>query len=330
MLVRSNRSQSPQKDELAYWLALNERALSFKLEPFENALQDLPSLDEFWSLRDAELSSYGFDGRMIEALSKIKKTFDLKEYKRQVDSLLSKRVTILTFIDSSYPRRLREMKSKLPPPLLLFAKGDYINFNSCVAVVGSRDCSFHGRSLARRLAKKLADKGYTVVSGLARGVDEEAHCGALESRKGRTIAILPWLDPIYPEEHTQLVQDIERRGARLAEMYAKPFGPLTPSKFVERNRITSGISKFVIAIETDTDGGTIRQAELALDQQKPIFALRPKDNERAKRGFDKLLHDFGAIEFADERDLMKKIQENELQPDSILEEYDQPPQLKLS
>ena len=330
MLVRRRELHDTPKEELAFWLAVNEKGLSFRPEPFVRALEELTSMEALWSSSISELATYGFDSRMVETFSKVKKSFDPKEYQKQVDTLLKKGVSILTYNDSFYPRRLRNMQSKLPPPLLLFARGDYVNFNNCVAVVGSRDCSFHGRSTARRLAKKLADKGYTIVSGLARGVDEEAHCGTLESRRGRTIAVLPWLDPIYPDEHSQLVHDIEKRGARVSEMYVKPFGALTPSKFVERNRITSGVSKFVIAIETDVDGGTIRQAELALDQKRPIFALRPKDNERAMRGFDKLLRDFDAIEFADEKDLLGKLKENDLEPDPTLEEYDQPSQLKLT
>ena len=330
MLIKDASAGALALDDVPFWLALNERAYSFPVETIAKALGYLPTMSDLWSAPEGILLDVGFDKKTINALEKVKANFDLKEYQRLANNLVSNQINVIKFTDKSYPRSLLNIQGSLGPPLLIFAKGQYLNFNNCVAIVGTRNCSFHGRTTARRLARKLADKGYTIVSGLARGVDEEAHCGALESKHGRTIAVLPWLDPVYPEEHSELVKDIERRGARLSENYTKSFGPLTPGKFVERNRITSGISKFVIAIETDIEGGTIRQAELATGQHRPIFALRPKDSERARRGYEKLIKEFDAIEFSEEKDLLQKIKENKLEPERALEDYGSAPQLKLS
>ena len=330
MMVRDSSLGITSGDEMAFWLALNERSSSFSAEVIAKALDHFKSMAGLWTANQDELKAIGFDNRSLNALTKVKSDFDSKEHTRIAKNLALSGVFVIRYVDKMYPRRLIGIDDRTGPPLLLFAKGRYLNFNNCVAIVGSRNCSFHGRSNARKIARRLADKGFTIVSGLARGTDAEAHCGALESRHGRTLAILAWLDPIYPEEHSELVRDIELRGARISENYTKTFGPLTPSKFVDRNRITSGISKFVIAIETDEEGGTIRQAELARAQGRPIFALRPKDNPRANRGFARLITQFNAVEFADDKDLLLKLKENKLEPDKFLEEYDLPPQLKLS
>ncbi|MDG6904612.1 MAG: DNA-protecting protein DprA [Nitrososphaerota archaeon] len=330
MPIKDISSEISTLDDIPFWLALNERSYSFPTETIDRALGHLKTISNLWGASEDNLINVGFDKKTIVALNKVKANFQLKEYQRVATNLMRNDINVIKFTDKAYPRTLLSIQGILGPPLLIFAKGQYLNFNNCVAIVGTRNCSFYGRTIARKLSKKLADKGYTIVSGLARGVDEEAHCGALESKYGRTLAVLPWLDPIYPEEHSELMKDIEQRGARLSENYAKSFGPLTPGKFVERNRITSGISKFVIAIETDVEGGTIRQAELATAQNRPIFALRPKDNERARRGHNVLITKFGAIEFSEEKDLLQKIRENKLEPERALEEYGSAPQLKLS
>jgi DNA processing protein len=142
--------------------------------------------------------------------------------------------------------------------------------------------------MALRIARTLATKGYVIVSGLARGTDEWAHFGALKANGGRTVAVLPWMDPIYPPEHAELLSEIERRGAVVSEHPTQVFWKSARGKFVERNRITSGLSKCVIAVESDEAGGTVHQVELALAQGKKVFAVVPK-SQRAKRGFELFL-----------------------------------------
>jgi DNA processing protein len=157
--------------------------------------------------------------------------------------------------------------------------------------------------MARKIAKSLAENGFTVVSGLARGIDEWAHCGALEVSRGKTIAVLAWIDPIYPDEHRELASDLQKRGAILSENFRQPLDRSTPARFVQRNRITSGISKCVIAIESDEEGGTVHQVRIALSQKRKVLALQPKGNERAKRGF-KVFTDLGATAVRSTNDIL--------------------------
>ncbi len=134
-----------------------------------------------------------------------------------------------------------------------------------------------------------ACKKLGIVSGLARGTDEWAHVGAMKAKSGKTVAVLPWLDPVYPPEHAELLSDIEQRGASLSEHYTQRYWKSAKGKFIERNRITSGLSLCVLAIESDQEGGTVHQVDLALAQGKKVFALLPKKTPRAKRGFDLFL-----------------------------------------
>jgi DNA processing protein len=111
------------------------------------------------------------------------------------------------------------------------------------------------------------------------------------------------MDPIYPEEHFELAQDLQKRGAIVGENFRPPFNKSTPAKFVQRNRITSGVARCVIAIESDEEGGTVHQVRIALSQKRRVLALQPKGNERAKRGF-KLFVEMGAIPVKSVKDIL--------------------------
>jgi DNA processing protein len=172
-----------------------------------------------------------------------------------------------------------------------------MNFDNCVGIVGTRNCSHYGHMMARKLGRSVARLGYTVASGLARGVDTEAQCGALEVPGGKTISVLAWMNYIYPAENTELSKDISTRGALLSERYLpglKFNRTRAPGTFVERNRIISGISRCIIAVETGTEGGTIHQVKIAIAQGRKVFTVKPKrTHPKVLEGF-KLLIDLGA------------------------------------
>src|SRR5207245_406391 len=145
---------------------------------------------------------------------------------------------VLTLEDDSYPALLRA--SSDPPPILYLRGRLAAEDVRAIAVVGSRRATPHGIDVARRLASGLAAAGFTVVSGLARGIDAAAHRGALEAG-GRTLALLgSGLDRIYPVEHLKLAGEIAGRGAVLTEF---PFGtPPLRVHFPERNRVLAWVS----------------------------------------------------------------------------------------
>ena len=146
------------------------------------------------------------------------------------------------------------------------------------------------------LPRTIAKAGYVIYSGLARGIDTEAHCGALEAKNGKTVAVLPWLseENFYPEENIPLALDIARNGAVLSEYYdpprSYPCAPNARAAFVIRNRITSGLARCIILVESGSTGGTYRQATIARDQGRKMFAVKPKsDNKVALEGFKQFM-----------------------------------------
>jgi len=278
-------------DENAYWLALQGKDWLIPTRKVVQVFNEYGSLAPFWKAPYSFFNRLEIDDRVIRKLSGYMDRTQLHDFASMLRSVESRQVKLIRYIDKEYPETLKTLDN---PPLILFHKGSLSNFDNCVAIAGTRDPSLFGRVMARRIAKSIASRGHTIVSGLARGIDEWAHFGALEVPKGKTIAVLAWMDPIYPPEHVELAGDIQKRGAILSEGFKQPFDKSAPARFVQRNRITSGVSRCVIAIESDAEGGTVHQMKIALSQKRKVFALQPRGNEQAKRGF-KVFMDMGAI-----------------------------------
>lgn len=176
---------------------------------------------------------------------------------------------VLTWNDDAYPELLRQIHD---PPPFLYVRGDLsADDDLAVAVVGSRSPSAYGRVMARRLGEDLARLGATVVSGLARGIDAEAHRGAMRCG-GRTIAVLgSGVDVIYPGEHRVLAQEIAESGALISE-FAPGAGP-DAENFPARNRIISGLALGVLVVEAAEKSGSLITARLAAEQGREVFAV---------------------------------------------------------
>ena len=167
-------------------------------------------------------------------------------------------VRIVPFIDPCYPARLRAIAD---PPPLLYVKGDLSAADEkAVAIVGSRSASDYGRKVARNICRGLASLGFTVVSGMARGIDGMAHETALDGG-GRTIAVLgSGVDRIYPPEHEGLSERIARQGAVISEL---PLGARPVAfNFPARNRLISGLSLGVVVVEATEKSGSLITAAL--------------------------------------------------------------------
>lgn len=210
-------------------------------------------------------------------------------------------VSIITCRDPAYPERLRRIYD---PPPLLYIKGRLDAAEIPVAVVGSRNASPYGRYVTERLCRELAQRGVTVVSGLARGIDTCAHRGALAGR-GRTIAVMGCgIDVVYPPENRKLHGEIASSGAVVTEF---PFGtePDRPH-FPARNRIISGLSLGVLIVEAGEKSGSLITARCALDQNREVFAVPGSIDLPGSRGVNRLLRQ-GAKLVENVEDILEEI-----------------------
>ena len=171
-----------------------------------------------------------------------------------------------------------------------------------VAIVGARKCTAYGAEIAYRAAYELAQRGVVIISGLAVGIDGEAHKGALAAR-GTTVAVLGTaIDQIYPMRHQRLAEQILAKGAIISE-YA-PGTPMYPARFLERNRLIAGLAQAVLVVEANERSGSLNTATHALEQGKDLFAVPGDINRPMSRGCNRLLQQ-GAYPYTGVEDILQ-------------------------
>ena len=192
---------------------------------------------------------------------------------------------LVRWSDADYPVNLRHLAD---PPPYFFLRGSLPSDPRAVAVVGARMASEAGRRMAQRLGFELAGKGFTVVSGLARGVDSEAHQGALEAG-GRTVAVMGCgIDVIYPPENRKLAEAIVAGGGSLISEL--PVGtPPVAENFPVRNRLISGLCLGVVIVEAAEKSGSLITARMALEQDRQVFAVPGSPLTGKARGSNRLI-----------------------------------------
>ncbi|MBI3828339.1 MAG: DNA-protecting protein DprA [Planctomycetes bacterium] len=196
-------------------------------------------------------------------------------------------VRLVCLGDPAYPKPL--LNTYDPPPVL-YVQGEIQETDGlAVAIVGTRKCSAYGRAQAEKLASGLALAGFTVVSGLARGIDSSAHAGAMAQDGGRTLAVLgTGLDNIYPPENKKLFEQIVAgHGAVLSEL---PFNsPPSKEHFPRRNRVIAGLSLGVVVVEGDETSGALITARFAVDMDREVFAVPGSVENPNARGPHRLI-----------------------------------------
>lgn len=190
--------------------------------------------------------------------------------------------------DQAYPALLSQLAP--PPPTLTMLGNALLAQQRCVSMVGARQASAAGRKLARDIARDLSDAGFVIVSGLARGIDGEAHAAAVD---GGTIAVLGGgIDHIYPPQHERLYHKISETGLLISE---SAFGyRATARDFPRRNRIITGVAEAVILIEAAERSGSLISARTALEQNRDVMAIPGSPLDPRYAGTNRLLRD-GAI-----------------------------------
>jgi DNA processing protein len=271
------------KMDLYWWLALS-RVSGIGPMTYSKLLQRFGAPGEVFKASYAELLNVEMVGR--QTAQAVKAFRDDGWVERELDRVGRLRIRIVTIQDKGqYPPPL--MKIPDPPPYL-YVKGALRSEDHwAVAVVGSRSASTYGLKVTNRLARELVREGVTVVSGMARGVDSEAHLGALAGG-GRTIAVLgSGLNVIYPPENRELYERIAERGAVVSEypLDAEP----DAIHFPARNRIISGMSMGVVIVEAAPKSGSLITAHLALEQGREVFAVPGSVDSVRSRGAHQLI-----------------------------------------
>jgi DNA processing protein len=264
------------------WLAL-ARVKGLGCTGFKKLAENLEDPGQVFSASERELSRIPELNR--QAIEGILAFSEWEEVRREWSRACAAGVKLLAYRDRNYPPRLRVIPD---PPPVLYVKGDFEERDErAVAVVGSRSASDYGLRMTRNLCRGLASLGITVVSGMARGIDGEAHEAALEM-KGRTAAVLgSGVDVAYPWEHKALHERIGRAGAVLSEL---PMGtPPFSYNFPSRNRLISGLSLGVVVVEATERSGSLITARLALEQGREVFAVPGEAGASRSRGTHRLI-----------------------------------------
>lgn len=194
-------------------------------------------------------------------------------------------IRIITPLDVEYPEALKAIHD---PPLALYVRGSFVPADDhSLGIVGSRKATHYGLNVADRMAYQLAQTGFTIVSGLARGIDTAAHQGALKA-KGRTIAVLgAAIDQLYPPENAELADAIAQSGAVISEY---PLGRQADRQtFPYRNRIISGLSQGVLVVEAGFKSGSLHTADAALEQGRSVFAIPGRIDHPSAKGTNCLI-----------------------------------------
>jgi len=224
---------------------------------------------------------------------------------QEIEKAEHKGIEVLIEGDEQFPKVFENIYD---PPFVLWKNGNYLpDDEKAIAVIGCRRPSAYGKQAALKLGEDIARAGYTVVSGLARGIDSIAHQGALKFPKGRTIAFLgSGLLNMYPPENKKLASEIASRGAVFSEypLFSKPLA----MHFPQRNRLISGSSKGVLVVEANKDSGSFITVDHAIDQGKPVFAVPGPIHQKQSEGAHALIQQ-GAKLVTGVEDIFHEIQD---------------------
>lgn len=249
-----------------YWVGLSLVAGVGPIR-LKRLVEHFGSPERAWKASKEELKVVpGINSKQVQEILKTRVSVDLERFLRYCKE---EEIHLLTPEDSEFPANLRHIFD--PPPVIYYRGTLMAEDVFSVAIVGSRKMTAYGRRVTRKLARDLVVKGFTIVSGMALGIDGVAHQAALEAG-GRTIAVLgSGLNQIYPREHTQLYHEIIRSGVVLSTYPPETF----PEKghFPARNRIISGLSLGTVVVEAGKRSGALITADQALEQNREIFAV---------------------------------------------------------
>lgn len=294
-------------DELALWFVTQHAVSGYQsLMAFFNSAGDaLNASPEDWQQLGIH-KAHAPKLKQWQQESPFRQQFDqaIKQLNPQVDR-------ILRISDPEYPQQLKQIDD--PPPVLFVRGNTHALTQPQIAMVGSRKPSPAGIKIAYQFAQTLSDNGFWITSGLAYGIDSEAHRGALQAGQGRTIAVLgTGINLCYPASHQHLYQQIiQSGGAIISEL--TPNAPAKDYHFPKRNRIVSGLSLATLVVEAALKSGSLITARMALEQNRQVFAIPGHIYSEQSKGCHQLIRE-GAlliddpVQIIEELDLPKRWQ----------------------
>jgi DNA processing protein len=275
---------SPSSSSAQYWLAFSliGEIGAKRLRQIANAFHG--DLQAAWHADERALEQHDLPAPLISAIVRARTKINPQAEFARVNKVGA---SLITMDDNRYPTLLRTISD---PPPILYMQGEITPDDSqSIAIVGTRKCTTYGRDITSTFTKSLVTHGFTIVSGLAHGIDAIAHRAALE-HGGRTIAVLGCgIDSIYPNDHRGLAHEIAKHGAVVSEF---PIGTRPDAhNFPRRNRIISGLSLGVFIPEAPEKSGALITTSIAADQGREIFAAPGNIFSPASAGTNRLIQD---------------------------------------
>ena len=254
--------------QLKYWVGFSQ-ITSIGPNRFQKLLKGFPSMEQAWNAPLWQMGQAGLEEHVIAEIVRRRQEVNLDD---EMAKLEKENVRVITILDENYPKLLKEIYS---PPQLLFYRGQLPSDDEfLLAIVGTRKPSSYGQHVTKTLARELAQSGLTIISGLALGIDSLAHSAALEG-SGKTLAVLGCgleRANVYPASNRYLGEKIAAQGGCLISEH--PLGtPPLKHHFPRRNRIISGISLGTLVVEAPLKSGALLTAQLALEQNREVFAV---------------------------------------------------------
>lgn len=238
-----------------------------------NMLEKLKSSENIWKANKDELLNYEINEKNINTINESKDDKSLEKY---ISFMLKNEINIICYNEKIYPKILNQIDNK---PVYIYVRGNINNlYSDNAAIVGSRNATKYGMDIARKFAKEIADRNVNIVSGLAIGIDKYAHLGALDSKIGKTIAVLGTGVSdyeVYPYENKKIFERILKEGGTIVSEFCLGTKP-EKYNFPLRNRIISGLSKKIIVVEASLKSGSLITANYGLEQGKDIYAVPRK------------------------------------------------------
>lgn len=285
-------------DPRAFWVGLN-MVKGIGSVRFKTLLEAFGDPQSAWEASPQAWLQAGLSQKVADSFQRLHQGVSLDQVWERIQTL---GVTVLTWDDETYPRRLKEIDQ---PPPILYVRGSLIPEDEwAVAIVGTRRITAYGRQVAEEAATALAHSGVTIVSGLARGVDTVSHQSALNAG-GRTLAVMGnGVDQVYPPENRRLADQVIAHGALVSDypLGTKPDG----INFPPRNRIISGLSMAVIIVEAGETSGALITATFAAEQGRDVFAVPGNINAPQSKGTNRLIRD-GAQPLLSPQDVLETL-----------------------